>query len=179
MLRRLRALALGVGILALLAGCATPSFRGESECLAPSRVGEWKTVAWQGPPATQSQVLDERTESVLEAALIEAVQQVGLQLASPSAADLLMAYRLQTAQYADPRLVSGEGWGCWGRKAPEATPRTYTEATLLVEMTERATGEVVWRARVQHTLTEADRINPAGLAQQAAEAVLAQWPVVP
>jgi hypothetical protein len=46
-------------------------------------------------------------------------------------------------------------------------------------MTERATGEVVWRARVQHTLTEADRINPAGLAQQAAEAVLAQWPVVP
>ena len=112
-------------------------------------------------------------------ALVEAAQRVGLRFVSPTEADLLMAYRLATAQYADPRLAAGQSWGCWGRKAPDPTPRSYTEATLLVEMTERSSGEVVWRSRVQHTLTEEDRLDPKSLAQRAAEAVLAEWPGLP
>lgn len=169
-----------VGVLVVvLGGCATRSLTPESECLAPSRVDSWKTVAWLGAPAATGGVLDARTESALEAALVEAAQRVGLRLASPPEADLLMAYRLATAQYADPRLVSGQSWGCWGRKAPDPAPRSYTEATLLVEMTERSSGEVVWRSRVQHTLTEEDRLDPKPLAQRAAEAVLAEWPGLP
>lgn len=169
-----------VGVLAMvLGGCASPAMTPESECLAPSRVDSWNTVAWLGAPASAATTLDARTESALEAALVEAAQRVGLRLASLTEADLLMAYRLATAQYADPRLVSGQSWGCWGRKAPDAAPQSYTEATLLVEMTERSSGEVVWRSRVQHTLTEADRLDSRGLAQRAAEAVLAEWPGLP
>lgn len=169
-----------VGVLIMvLGGCASPSLTSESECLAPSRVDSWKTVAWLGAPAATATALDPRTESALEAALVEAAQRVGLRLASPTEADLLMAYRLATAQYADPRLAAGQSWGCWGRKAPDPAPRSYTEATLLVEMMERSSGEVVWRSRVQHTLTEEDRLDPNRLAQRAAEAVLAEWPGLP
>ena len=162
-----------------LGGCASSGMAPESECLAPSRVDSWKTVAWLGAPAASATALDARTESALEAALVEAAQRVGLRLASPTEADLLLAYRLATAQYADPRLAAGQSWGCWGRKAPDSAPRSYTEATLLVEMTERSSGEVVWRSRVQHTLTEEDRLDPKSLAQRAAEAVLAEWPGLP
>jgi hypothetical protein len=151
----------------------------ESECLAPSRVDSWKTIAWFGAPAATGTMLDARTESALEAALVEAAQRVGLRLASPTEADLIMAYRLATAQYVDPRLAAGQSWGCWGRKAPDPAPRSYTEATLLVEMTERSSGEVVWRSRVQHALTEEDRLDPKALAQRAAEAVLGEWPGLP
>jgi hypothetical protein len=168
-----------VALAANLGGCAAPALAPESECLAPGRVDSWKTVAWLGAPTASATVLDARTESALEAALVEAAQRVGLRLASPPEADLLMAYRLATAQYADPRLAAGQSWGCWGRKAPDPAPRSYTEATLLVEMTERSSGEVVWRSRVQHTLTEEDRLDPKGLAQRAAEAVLAEWPGLP
>ena len=168
-----------VALVATLGGCAAPSLAPESECLAPGRVDSWKTVAWLGAPAASTTALDARTESALEAALVEAAQRVGLRLASPPEADLLMAYRLATAQYADPRLAAGQSWGCWGRKAPDPAPQSYTEATLLVEMTERRSGEVVWRSRVQRTLTEEDRLDPKSLAQRAAEAVLAEWPGLP
>ncbi|MFZ8890636.1 MAG: DUF4136 domain-containing protein, partial [Pseudomonadales bacterium] len=147
-----------VALTVTLGGCASSGMAPESECLAPSRVDSWKTIAWFGAPAATGTMLDARTESALEAALVEAAQRVGLRLASPTEADLIMAYRLATAQYVDPRLAAGQSWGCWGRKAPDPAPRSYTEATLLVEMTERSSGEVVWRSRVQHTLTEEDRL---------------------
>ena len=168
-----------VALAATLGGCSSLGMAPESECLAPSRVDSWKTIAWLGAPAATGTMLDARTESALEAALVEAAQRVGLRLASPTEADLIMAYRLATAQYVDPRLAAGQSWGCWGRKAPDPAPRSYTEATLLVEMTERSSGEVVWRSRVQHTLTEEDRLDPKALAQRAAEAVLGEWPGLP
>ena len=168
-----------VALTVTLGGCASSGMAPESECLAPSRVDSWKTIAWFGASAATGTMLDARTESALEAALVEAAQRVGLRLASPTEADLIMAYRLATAQYVDPRLAAGQSWGCWGRKAPDPAPRSYTEATLLVEMTERSSGEVVWRSRVQHTLTEEDRLDPKALAQRAAEAVLGEWPGLP
>ena len=63
-----------VALAANLGGCAAPALAPESECLAPGRVDSWKTVAWLGAPAASATVLDARTESALEAALVEAAR---------------------------------------------------------------------------------------------------------
>ena len=67
-----------VVLAAAIGGCASSGMAPDSECLAPSRADSWKTVAWLGAPAASATTLDARTESALEAALVEAAQRVGL-----------------------------------------------------------------------------------------------------
>ncbi|MEE4361711.1 MAG: DUF4136 domain-containing protein [Pseudomonadales bacterium] len=169
-----------LSLLFLLAGCASQQdLRTGSLCTAPERVDQWRTFAWIGAPgdAPQESFITPETVERLEAALVDAVQLQGLQLAAPEAADLLLGYRLTTTEFADLRLDVANDWGCWGREGTMVEdPRTYTEAALAVEMLERSTGLIVWRGWATKEITASDRMDPAALARQAAEAVLSGWP---
>lgn len=193
----------GLGAL-LLAGCQAPEMRTGIECPSPERVAAYRTFAWVGAPVgtRDATFITPGTLEKLEAAIVDALQYHDLRLESAERADLLVGYRVSTEEFPDPRTQPMAGWGGWGRNEPavptpnavetetidehgsEATepmasdddPRTYFEAHLAIEMTERRSGEIVWLGWAAKEITQSDREDPGLLARSAAEAVIEGYP---
>ncbi|MGH6950710.1 MAG: DUF4136 domain-containing protein [Vitreimonas sp.] len=167
----------------VLASCTGPAGRvnvlqGDAAIVAGS------TVAWSpleqnelqnGDPRIDNDIIRQRIRAGVENALISR----GFSFVQdPNAARYLVSYHIGLEDRQDLRVdspprsavcgwrgcVSGFGWGMYG---PPASVRTvdYTAGTLILDLTDRASGQLAWRATSQRRVDERagtpERINAA------------------
>jgi hypothetical protein len=148
-----------------LAVTACSKFTVQGDRAAAADFGRYRTFAWfplaNVPPDDQTtgdRALDKRIYEAIEGQM----QRKGYAPAASSAADLLLTYRLlRTDGYEEPKLPYAAQWhrGAY-LDAVHASPDTYERGTLIIDVVDRSSRELVWRgsasARLQlHTSYDA------------------------
>jgi hypothetical protein len=161
--RRTRS-ALALAAIAI-AVTACSKFTVQGDRAAAADFGHYRTFAWfplaDVPPDDQTtgdRALDKRIYEAIEGQM----QSKGYAPAASSAADLLLTYRLlRTDGYQEPKLPYAAQWhrGAY-LDAVHASPDTYERGTLIIDVVDRSSRELVWRgsasARLQlHTSYDA------------------------
>jgi len=190
-LRILAVTAIGMGGLLVTTGCSSLKvnvIRDPAIAIAPG-----STWAWGPQPAEKRpDELDPRVNnSIIHERVRRAVDRVlaqkGFRQTDPNSADFLVAYRVgvkdarqvvtQTIPVG-PNYWGGWGWG-WGYYGPPpmVTSReiTYTEGALMLDMMQRSTGKLAFRAiGVDQDVTGADGSEEK--IQKAVEKLLQELP---
>jgi hypothetical protein len=159
-LRTLAVTAIAMGGLLVATGCSSLKvnvIRDPAITIPPG-----STWAWGPPPAEKKpDELDPRVNnSIIHERVQRAVERVlaqkGYRQTDPNSADFLAVYRVgvkdarqmvtQTVPVG-PAYWGGWGWGYYG-PPPMVTSReiTYTEGALMVDMIQRSTGKLAFRA---------------------------------
>jgi hypothetical protein len=142
-------------------GCSTLSVDVDRDSAIPIPPGS--TWAWGPPPTSQRpEELDPRVNnSIIHGRVQRAVETVlaqkGLtQTSDPSTADFLVVYRVGVrtgrqlvtqTQPVGPGFWPGWGWGYYGPPVMASTREIrYTEGALVIELIQRATGKLAYRA---------------------------------
>jgi hypothetical protein len=162
---------------ALAAGCAGPA--GEVSVLQSDRIPltPGSTVAWaplsanqlsNGDPRIDNDIIRQRIRSATEAAFAAKGYRVTQDAAS---AQYLLSYHLGLREGTDYRVetlgtpgpvacgvrgcIRGYGWGMYGAPT-DVRNETYNEATLILDVVDRPSGELTWRATSQQRVDEGD-----------------------
>lgn len=155
-----------------LANCAGPAgqvsvLQGDAAIVAGSPVA-WAPLAQNelqnNDPRIDNDIIRERIRRAAENALIGRGYNF---VQDPNDARYLVSYHIGLQERQDLRVDSGPGgvacgWrGCvsgfgWGMYGPPRNVRTinYTEGTLILDLTERASGQLAWRATSQRRVDE-------------------------
>lgn len=157
-LRTLAVTAIALGLL-VAAGCSSLKvnvIRDSSITIPPG-----STWAWGPPPAEKKpDELDPRVNnSIIHERVQRAVERVlaqkGYRQTDPNSADFLVVYRVgvkDARQMVTQAVPVGPYWGGWGwgyyGPPPMVTSReiTYTEGALMIDMVQRSTGKLAFRA---------------------------------
>jgi len=117
------------------------------------------TYAWmeQGLEGGVSEIMLRR----MYAAIDEDLTAKGLRKADrPGSADVLIAYHTgtQDRQQYDTYGYGAGGWwgGYWGGGMTTTTVRTYSEGTLILDVIDRQSNELVWRGSASKTIDDMD-----------------------
>ncbi|MCK5483490.1 MAG: DUF4136 domain-containing protein [Gemmatimonadetes bacterium] len=116
------------------------------------------TYAWmdQGLEGGVSQIMLRR----MYAAVDEDLSNKGFSKADEYTADVLFAYHTgtQDQQQYDTYGYGAGGWwgGYWGGGMTTTTVRTYTEGTLILDVVDRESNELVWRGSASSTIDQMD-----------------------
>ena len=172
-LRTLAVTAIVMGGLLVTTGCSSLKvniIRDPSIAIAPGASWAWGPApAEKKPeeldPRVNNSIIHERVQRAVDRVLA----QKGFRQTDPNSADFLVAYRVgvkdarqvvtQTVPVG-PNYWGGWGWG-WGYYGPPpmVTSReiTYTEGALMIDMIQRSTGKLGFRAiGVDQDVTGAD-----------------------
>ncbi len=143
-----------------------------------------KSYAWfdersgvQGDRADVTSLLDRRVRSAVDAEL----QAKGLARVDKSAAKLFVTYHLGVESKLDIDTInSGYGYGRYGRYggiATTTTVREYQEGTLLIDLVDPSSKQLIWRgagqARLREYSSPEEREQRVG---EAVKAILADFP---
>jgi uncharacterized protein DUF4136 len=170
-LRTLAVTAFVMGGLLVTTGCSSLKVNViRDPSIAIARGATW---AWSPAPAEKKpEELDPRVNNSIihervQRALDRVLAQKGFRQTDPNRADFLAAYRVgvkdarqlvtQTVPVG-PNYWGGWGWGYYG-PPPMVTSReiTYTEGALMIDMIQRSTGKLAFRAiGVDQDVTGAD-----------------------
>ena len=170
-LRTLAVAAMAIGGLFVAAGCSSLKVNVIRDSTVAIPAGS--TWAW-GPPSPEKrpEELDPRVNnSIIHERVQRAVDRVlaqkGFRQTDPGRADFLVAYRVGAKDARQmvtqpipvgPAYPGGWGWGYYG-PPPMMVSRevTYTEGALMLDMTQRSTGKLAFRAiGVDQDVTSAD-----------------------
>jgi len=157
---RMRHITLGLGLI-LAAGCAGRQITTDYSPAAS--FGQYKTFALVAPPDTAAeQLLDQRVRSAVQAQL----DGKGLALADREDADLYVGYGVVDKTHTNIYSYdNGWGWGGgrWGWRYhrfgiawPMYVQRridTYTDGTVVVNVVDAKTKQVVWEGEVNDVLS--------------------------
>jgi hypothetical protein len=116
------------------------------------------TYAWmeQGLEGGVSEIMLRR----LNMAVDDHMAASGFTKTEPDLADFLLAYHAGSQdrdQYDTYGYGSGGWWdGYWGGGMTTTTVRTYTEGTLILDVIDRASNELVWRGSASKTIDQMD-----------------------
>jgi uncharacterized protein DUF4136 len=170
-LRTLAVTAFVMGGLLVTTGCSSLKvnvIRDPSIAIARGATWAWSPApAEKKPeeldPRVNNSIIHERVQRALDRVLV----QKGFRQTDPNRADFLAAYRVgvkdarqlvtQTVPVG-PNYWGGWGWGYYG-PPPMVTSReiTYTEGALMIDMIQRSTGKLAFRAiGVDQDVTGAD-----------------------
>jgi len=157
---RLAVLVIAIGALLAAAGCSSLKvdvIRDAAIAIPPGSTWAWAPEpAEKRPdeldPRVNNTIIHGRVQQAVEAVLA----QKGYRRADAASADFLVAYRVgakdsrqMVTQTVPVGPVYGGGWG-WGYYGPPpmAISRevTYTEGALMVDMTQRSTNKLAFRA---------------------------------
>jgi hypothetical protein len=154
--------ALAIVALLMATGCSSLKvnvFRDPAITIPPGSTWTWA----QEPEPKRPEELDPRVNnSIIHGRVKQAMERVlaqkGYRQTDPNSADFLVAYRVGVkdsrqvvtqAVPVGPTYWGGWGWG-WGYYGPPpmVTSReiTYTEGALMIDMTQRSTGKLAFRA---------------------------------
>lgn len=126
----------------------------------------WAPVSNSGDPRVANDIVDQRIRAAIDSALAAKGYR---QVSDPASADLTVTYHVALQDRteiradtfgADPVYCGLRGcfggWGYYG--APTTTIRNidYTEGTLLLDITDRASGQLAWRATSQRRVDQSD-----------------------
>lgn len=170
--RKTRAVAsIAMAALLVAAGCSSLKvnvIRDSAIAIPPGSTWAWGPQ----PPEKRPDELDPRVNNSIihgrvQAAVDRVLAQKGYRQTDPTSADFLVAYRVgvkdsrqmvtQTVPVG-PAYWGGWGWGYYG-PPPMVTSReiSYTEGALMVDITQRSTGKLAFRATgVDQDVTGAD-----------------------
>jgi len=161
--------------LALLAGCAPFSVRYDYD--ARASFAGYRTWAWapegERPKAKvpNDPIMDRRVHRLVD----QALGARGFQPAQGAPADFLVAYRpvyqdrvVQT--YTEMGPAWGYGWGRpWGYGSAIEEVQRFREGTIVLEILDARSGQVVWQAAAEGALNGLD--SPQDAEEQVGEAV--------
>jgi len=129
-------------------------------------------------PRAANDIIDQRIRRAVEQALTEKGYR---QISDPASAALTVAYYVAVDERQETRIDSWGGassrWGVYGAPQFSAHTDTYTEGALILDLTDRASGRLAWRAAsrkklhtgdgAQDAITETLRTMTASLPSQA------------
>ncbi len=151
---RMRYFAIGMGLL-LAAGCAGQQVT--TDYSPATSFSQFRTFALVSPPDTGAQqLLDQRVRNAVQTQL----DAKGLTVADRQNADLFVGYGMVDKTHTDVYTYRdgwgwGGGWGWryyrWGVAWPMAVQRqieTYTDGTVVVNLVDAKTKQVVWEGEV-------------------------------
>lgn len=173
----------GVVLICALALAACSSVQVKADWDPEARFDGWKTWSWQsstpqvtGNPRLDDPLLHGRIQTAIEKSLGEH----GYQRVSSGRSDFQVAYHVALQQKLDARTIyTGYGpyRGWYGVGGPETIVDSYDLGTLLIDMINPATNNVIWRgsgqSRVQEVKTPEER---EARVQDAVERILKQFP---
>jgi hypothetical protein len=152
---RLQQIVLGLSLLVAAAGCAGRQLT--TDYSPATRFSQYRTYALVAPPDTASQqLLDQRVQRAVQGQLAAK----GLTPAAREQADLYVGYGMVDRTHRDVYTYRdgwgwGGGWGWrnyrWGVAWPMASYRqvdTYTDGTVVVNLIDAKTKQVVWEGEV-------------------------------
>lgn len=183
-----------INVMGFMAGILLLGFTGcaVTDVDQSANFHQYKTFAWGKSkvevknPAYKSDLINKRIKATVEKEFAKR----GIAL-NPSRPDLKVSYhtytekkeqRMGNAYYGYPYYPRfypyGFGWG-WGFPYGygPAQPYTYTEGTLIIDITDARTNELVWRGTVSGNVN-----NVASLQRQIAKgvrAIMKKYPVTP
>ena len=163
--------AIAMGGLLVTTGCSSLKvnvIRDPAIAIAPGATWAWgPTAAEKRPDELDPRVNNSIIHQRVQRAVDRVLAQKGFRRTDPNSADFLVAYRVgvkdarqvvtQTIPVG-PAYWGGWGWGYYGAP-PMVTSReiTYTEGALMLDMMQRSTGKLAFRATgVDQDVTGAD-----------------------
>lgn len=160
MLNRIRWTVVAIAGVLVVAGCSSLKvnvIRDAAISIPPGSTWAWVTE----PAEKRPEELDPRVNnSIIHGRVKQAMETVlaqkGYRLTDPASADFLVAYRVGVKDSrqmvtqsvpAGPMYWGGWGWGYYG-PPPMAISRevTYSEGALMIDITQRSTGKLAFRA---------------------------------
>ena len=126
---------------------------------------KYKTFAWfdhshsKYKPQHANQIVDAR----IHRAIAEELISKGFTQTAPDTADILITYHTSTEQKIDVYHSGyGYGYGYWGGYwgpyggMPTTTVSQYDVGTLILDVIDRSTNDLVWRGMIQKALSRSD-----------------------
>lgn len=174
-------------IVALVAACATPI---QSEHLAGADFAGYHKFYWRAPPAnrpvrnpiTDNTIVDQRVAQ----AVVHTLTSRGFeQVSDPAQADFIVTYLTSTQQQirSTGGVSVGIGFGYpfynpfFGTAFYPAFPydvRSYQQASLIIDIIDAHTHQLVWRGWTSNELTSANYSSQA--VDRAVQRILAEFP---
>ncbi len=173
--------------LAALAACAAPGPEVRVDYDHDTDFGRFRTFGWASPLGTDGSGYTTLTTERLKAAARQQMESRGY-VFSASAPDLLVNFRIKSAQRTQVDTVSGPGfgpgyygyrfyqpWPAWGFGAQTVVSQ-YTEGTLNIDLVDRARNRLVWEGVAIGRITQRDLDNPTTKIDQTVAAVFDRYP---
>lgn len=139
--------------VALLGACQSAGSQATVEQPSGVAITPRAAYAWAPQPAAADPRLTAEVQQKVKTAIDRALAAKGYRLVSdPAAAQLLVTYRLGLQEQARSQVEVGGGApaycgprGC-GQGPVDVHQEQFTEGTLSLELTDRASGKLAWRA---------------------------------
>ena len=171
-------LALGLTVASLaLAACESPGGKVSVLQGDAARVAPGSTYAWapggqpgSGDPRIDNDIIQGRIKNAVDGALAAK----GYRLADPSSATLLVKYHVGLQNRTDTQVdtfggpspavacglrgcIGGYGWGMYGAPMDiDVRNVDYVEGTMMLDLVDRASGKLAWRATSQKRVDAQD-----------------------
>lgn len=177
-----------VAALLILSGCAVTDFD------RTANFGTYKTFAWGDTsvkvenPAYESGLIHKNIRSTVESEF--AKRGIGKDNVNP---DFIVSYHTYTEQKTRPAsrpyygpafyplgfrpFIWGWGWGVPYFYGYPEQPYTYTEGTLIIDVTDATTDELVWRGTVAGRIDQLSTLQKQ--VRKGVKAIMKKYPVSP
>lgn len=164
-----------LSMMALLTAAACSGITARSNTAPGANLAQYHTYAWHsGVSNGQAQGIGEQE---VRAALQAQLAEKGLQLATNTPPDFLVAYHSKKEQKTEVYADGYGGYGYWGYGFggfPDV--QTYTQGTLIVDFIDPHTNKVFWRGTASRVLDNPDNPDTAKIDAAVAKLVR-QYPM--
>ncbi|QTC90231.1 DUF4136 domain-containing protein [Brevundimonas goettingensis] len=167
--------AVALSVLAL-AGCETPAGKVDILQSSSTSVVAGSTYAWapvtsatqrSADPRIANDIINQRIQSAVDSALAAKGYR---RVSSPSQATLLVSYyvglearsEIQSNNMGPPPVAACGfrgcvgGWGFYGAPMLDVETINYTQGTMIVDLVDRASGQLAWRATSNRRVDSSD-----------------------
>lgn len=171
--KHLSPIAIAVGLT--LSACESPGgdvsvLRSDTVSVRPGSTFAWAPGATpgQGDPRVDNDIVQGRIQN----AVVSALTAKGYQQGEPASADLLVSFHVGLQNRTETRVNSfgpppvacgmrgcmgGYGWGMYGPPTNlDVQNLNYVEGTMMLDLTDRLSGKLAWRATSQRRVDQGD-----------------------
>lgn len=163
-----------IGAALLISGCETPGGKvtvltSDTVALTPGATYAWAPhpAGASGDPRVSNDIIDQRIHSAVDQAMAAKGYR---RVSDPSSAQLQVAYyaALENRQETEVDSWGGgggtmcgirgcvSGWGLYGAPQVDVRNIDYTQGTLMLDITDRSSGRLAWRATSDKRVDERD-----------------------